>query len=444
MMKQNWLLFAVSTIATLAISLLVIRWLAPGLLGIPVDLQMVQVEKKLPPFFESVFREEDRKSNLLILQDPVSNIRAHPLIFEQGFIGPHDILGFRNRQVPNVADVIIIGDSQTYGVNVPIDFNWPSTINKILSNKQLSVYNMSVGGWSGIQYSYIAQYALQLRPRAIIVAFYSGNDPLESFTLAYGSDIWKEFRMDPDLDKSDAPQVDFPPPKEEEWSVTFSDGVQTVFVPKLRLASNFEHPAVKTGYNILALVAEKITDLARPLNIAVAFTIIPTKELVYAEKIKKEQITAPDDYRKLIANEKKNIDWLQGKITSLPNAMYIDVLTPLQQQALYPSRMYPEGQDGHPLLDGYHVIGKTIARQIDPLFRDFSTGLALRSNKDGLKPDILFIGQRKYWIFSSPETARDNGWDLSKEYALVIDREIEGFEYMGIINTIDKENFGPQ
>lgn len=315
-MKKEWVLLVATTVATLIIALLVIRWLAPGLLGIPVDLQMVRVEKKLPPFFEGVFREEDQKSDLFILKDPISNIRAHPLIYEQGIIGPHDILGFRNRSVPNIADLITIGDSQTYGVNVPLDFNWPSTTRKILRDKLLTLYNMSVGGWSALQYYYIFKHALYLNPRAVVVAFYTGNDPTESFTLAYGSETWSEFRVDPSLHKSDAPKAEFPPPPDDEWKVTFRDGITTVFAPKLRLTSNLEVPAVKAGYTILAKAAEQMSSIAKPFNIPVAFTIIPTKELVYAEKVRIENIDAPQEYIELVRNEKKYINWLRDKILS--------------------------------------------------------------------------------------------------------------------------------
>ena len=44
---------------TLVLSLGLIRWLAPALLGVPSDLQLVQVSREVPPFFAGVFRAED-------------------------------------------------------------------------------------------------------------------------------------------------------------------------------------------------------------------------------------------------------------------------------------------------------------------------------------------------------------------------------------------------
>ena len=89
--------------------LALIRWLAPGLLGIPVDLQIVRTSDEVVPFFENVFRPEHRKSGPFLLNDPYTVVRARPLY--GGPAGPTDLLGFRNSDVPNRADVVAIGDS---------------------------------------------------------------------------------------------------------------------------------------------------------------------------------------------------------------------------------------------------------------------------------------------------------------------------------------------
>ena len=51
-MKKEWLFTTVILLVTLAAALGLLRWLAPGLLGVPADLQMVQTSKKVPPFFD--------------------------------------------------------------------------------------------------------------------------------------------------------------------------------------------------------------------------------------------------------------------------------------------------------------------------------------------------------------------------------------------------------
>ena len=60
MLKKEWLLMGVSVIATLLLALGLVRWFAPQLLGIPVDLQLVKVQKEVPPFFDNISNFEAR------------------------------------------------------------------------------------------------------------------------------------------------------------------------------------------------------------------------------------------------------------------------------------------------------------------------------------------------------------------------------------------------
>jgi hypothetical protein len=304
-MKKDWLLLLGTAVATVVLALLVIRWLAPQLLGIPKDLQLVRVKKQLPPFYEGIFRRSDFGTQEFLLQDPYTRVRARPLLPEDFAIGPHDILGFRNRSVPNVADVVAIGDSQTYGNNALLEDNWPSQLGRLLASKHPIVYSMATGGWGAVQYLDMFTNATLFQPRVVVVAFYSGNDPLESFAIAYGVEHWAALRPDPRLTGAEAPSVAFPPPESELWHVKFKDGSTTTFSPKLRLASNVpDHPAVKAGYAIMREVAHQISVLAQPFDTKLVFTVIPTKELAFAEKVRRDGIETPADYAELVSAER--------------------------------------------------------------------------------------------------------------------------------------------
>ena len=128
MSKDEWVLVSVAIILTTAISLLLVRWLAPQLLGVPVDLQLVQTSKSLPPFYAGVFREADALAGGMLLNDPHTNTRNRPLRPTDNGTGPHDVLGFRNRAEPNSPRIVVIGDSQTYGIGEPLEDNWPSQL----------------------------------------------------------------------------------------------------------------------------------------------------------------------------------------------------------------------------------------------------------------------------------------------------------------------------
>ena len=54
-----------------------VRWLAPGLLGLPVDLQIVQLREEVAPFYETVFAETGDPRELV--RDPHTIVRGQPL-----------------------------------------------------------------------------------------------------------------------------------------------------------------------------------------------------------------------------------------------------------------------------------------------------------------------------------------------------------------------------
>ena len=55
----------------------------------------------------------------------------------------HDAWGFRNRTVPSKADIVALGDSQTYGTSSLARHAWPKLLGKSVGKE---VYNMSIGG----------------------------------------------------------------------------------------------------------------------------------------------------------------------------------------------------------------------------------------------------------------------------------------------------------
>ncbi len=180
-LRGEWLLLVASVAATVVVALGLVRVLAPRLLGQPVDLRVVQVDERVVPFFESVFRPEDLGSEEYILSDPLTSGRARPLSPVGRGIGPTDLLGFRNRGIPNRAGIVTIGDSQTYGTTVPLDAAWPQQLRNWLPDRAPAVYSMAVGGWGAVQYPDMFSKAGAFRPLVVVVAFYSGNDARESF-----------------------------------------------------------------------------------------------------------------------------------------------------------------------------------------------------------------------------------------------------------------------
>jgi lysophospholipase L1-like esterase len=350
-------------------------------------------------------------------------------------------LGFRNRAVPNSADIVILGDSQTYGNNAVIEQNWPSVMRSDLNSERATVYNMSVGGWAGPQYLDMFGKATSFKPEVIIIAFYTGNDPLESFMQVYGNPYWQDLIPDKTLTAEDAPKTVFLTPEDENWEVKFKDGVKTVFTPSLRLASNSDHPAIEAGYKIMAKVSHLIAKSAASQKCKVFFTIIPTKELVYAKKISSEGLQAPQDYQTLIDREKANIQQLAKEIQSYPQAHYVDVLQALQEHATKTEALYPEDENGHPVAIGYEVIGHVLAKAIKPHLSRPRQELVTLEFAPGYYRYLLLKDNGVY-IFASTDIIESNGWPPGTVKVVTMD-DIADLPMRGIINEINPYLYGP-
>jgi hypothetical protein len=443
-MKKEWMFLIGAVAITLVVTIGLIRWFAPQLLGISADMQVARVNEAIVPFYENVFRKEDYRSQASILKDPYTRFRAKPLVNDFETIGPNDILGFRNRSIPNVADIVVIGDSQTYGNNTIFEETWPSLLGEFLKSKRTTIYNMAVGGWGAVQYLDMFQNATVFQPRVVIVAFYSGNDAIESFQMAYSVERWSGLRPDRKLSLSDMPPSGgFPPPAEDFWSVKLQNGRTMIFSPKQQLTSNQRsNAAVSAGYAIMLEVARQIVHIARSVKIQVVFTVIPSKELVYAGRLRREGISLDPNYLALIQQEQENIKAMADGIRQIADSTYVDLVEPLQQAAMSgQSQLYPEDMDGHPLVGGNRIIAKRLAPMVGDILPVPPRGLmALEKQKDHYQ--LVLVRNDGYWGFSSEKILIANGWKPGT-VTKVSRRDLEGLPFHGMIDVADPSRFGP-
>ncbi|MBF0520680.1 MAG: hypothetical protein HQK92_13280 [Nitrospirae bacterium] len=97
-----------------------------------------------------------------------------------------DKRGYRNSAALEKADIVTIGDSQTFGYNASINKTWPAQLSTLTGQ---SVYNMSVMAYGPVHYLVLMDEALKLSPKAIVVGIYMGNNMLSAFRLAYNNDL---------------------------------------------------------------------------------------------------------------------------------------------------------------------------------------------------------------------------------------------------------------
>lgn len=108
----------------------------------------------------------------------------------------HDARGWRNAFALAHADVVVLGDSQTYGNNAPPNEAWPQ---RLTVHLRRSVYQMAHGGYGPAHYVPLLDEALTLRPKVVLAGYYFGNDIYDSYWFVYrvGSVFGKYKRSPP-------------------------------------------------------------------------------------------------------------------------------------------------------------------------------------------------------------------------------------------------------
>jgi lysophospholipase L1-like esterase len=116
-----------------------------------------------------------------------TNLWRHGDIIRMGFLPPSlgenlphlyplhtDADGFRNTSIRDRIDVAALGDSFTDALTLPIEQGWPMQLERRLG---LAVQNYGTAGFGPQQeLSVLKDYALRRRPRAVVLAFFAGND----------------------------------------------------------------------------------------------------------------------------------------------------------------------------------------------------------------------------------------------------------------------------
>ena len=326
----------------------------------------------------------------------------------------HDKNGFRNNSIPLKAYIICMGDSQTYGLNVSPDRAWPQQLEKMSG---LKVYNMAFGGYSPAHSLILLNKAIELKPKLIIEAFYSGNDAFEAYELVYNRG---ELKFLINLDKKvikeimdteskgrleDKIQYNFTKTfyrdkkgqiikflvknsklysllqaikrlssnflnnrwiylrtkANKEFCQVFDSGkLKTVFTPRLRLCGlDLSDPRIAEGHRICLEAIRLMNEQAKLRDINVIVLFIPTKEMAFEDAAKEKSSKIIKDYDSLIKNEK--IFWKTTmNFLKKHKIDFIDSLPYLRDYIKNGDQPYKISQDGHPNKIGYYAIAEAV------------------------------------------------------------------------------------
>ena len=334
-----------------------------------------------------------------LVHDAVLGQRIQPLTTG------HDALGFRNRQVPAQANVIAIGDSNTYGVSAPRDGSWPHQLSGLLGE---SVYNMGLGGFGPLQYLHLAQViAKPLKPRVWVVGFYFGNDLMDAYYVAHGTPHWKDWRLSVGasgglsaLDQASAamPKKRFEglrnwlsrhsllysvlratvfqrlaarereqlvrqaaPDVQWAWSDPARADVRTVFTPQGRLAAvDVDDAPVREGLQISQRALAAIQSEADKQDVKLIVVLIPTKERAYCAYLKHAATPLPVSHARLCDAEARAKTELVRSLEA-GNIRFVDATSALETNIAQHRQLYPADSDGHLQSAGYGVIAQVVA-----------------------------------------------------------------------------------
>jgi len=326
----------------------------------------------------------------------------------------HDSLGFRNQSVPTHADIVAIGDSQTWGNNVSRDDAWPQVLGRI---SRRTVYNMALGGYGPVQYWVLAQDAETFSPSVLVVVIYFGNDMYDAYRTVYQSDAYASFRApgaaklaeDTIRPKSDAlydeliassaftkhgPLINFALhhsataralallresddafASAKAWALACPDHgafyehnqVRTVFTTAYRLSAlDLDEPRISEGLRITNVMLLLISNLAAKNGRKLLVGLIPTKEMTFSFGTHLKEATENPTYAKLVRMETLN---RQAVISFCEehHITYLDLLLPLASAVGRNKQIYLTTADGHPDKAGYVVIASAIEDKLEAL-----------------------------------------------------------------------------
>lgn len=352
---------------------------------------------------------------------PINKIIPDPILGHRidSRINDYDKNGFYNSFIPDKAEIVVLGDSQTRGNNTKTsDQAWPQILEKISGE---SVYQMAVDGYGPVQYSYLIDNAFKFNPKIIIVGFYTGNDLLDTVRLVYSNENWKHLRSsdfvlnkhnDNGSDIISILQSGYKPGswkfkilKIRQWlrsksylytflgrstrnlrenlglaetksernkriaeklkneKIAFvydKQPISSLLSPSYRFNSvNLDNLETKEGLRIAKELFLQMSDKAKEHGAIFIIVIIPTKEMVYGNYFQDTDEPINSNFSEFLSKEKE----LKNTLLQFckKNDIYcIDVLPSLVNSLERGEKIYPEEMDGHPIPTGYAVIARSI------------------------------------------------------------------------------------
>jgi len=329
----------------------------------------------------------------------------------------HDRKGFRNGRVPDRATVVAMGDSMTYGAAVLDREAWPSRLEQITGT---TVYNMGVPGYGPVQRLLLLDEAVAIRPRLIIDCVYLGNDLSDCYRSVYQDGLMPELKSPEPVPKglvekgSEEPaEVDggvnlrlwhrrlqrtvldhsrlvsalhllrlwlYPrtiPALLPSWdslkrtargsdyflAVEHGD-LRTLLSPgRLLKGVDPNDPRFQEGRRICFESIRKMHEAVKAVKKDFLVLIVPSKDLVFEDTIRKAGIGTTDTFESAVGAEKQLLQDFK-KFLKDAGIRFVDALPILQECLRKGEQPYFIHEDGHPNEIGHRAIASRLAQEI--------------------------------------------------------------------------------
>ena len=346
----------------------------------------------------------------------------------------HDARGFRNVAALSSADMVLLGDSQTYGTGVSRDEAWPNQLHQLTG---LTTYGMAYGGYGPAHSLVLLPEALNLSPKIVIEAMYAGNDFFDCYNLVYNNSslptlkttdaavlqamaeadrrkplidaVQEAFTMGSPNSRARtflsrrsklygllraAKRVLAAPADWASWrafalarpdfcQILDCDKARTILTPQYRfLVLDETDPRIREGKRIALESLQRMREGTEQTGSRFLVVLIPTKDLVFSgllDNCATEEVKA--SLQSLIHAEtqmwKSVKDWLRTH-----DIAFVDVLDALQQGAQSGEQPYPMSWDGHPNAVGHQIIAATVRSKLVELEWDVAEGIQQAAGND--------------------------------------------------------------
>jgi hypothetical protein len=334
----------------------------------------------------------------------------------------HDANGFRNAKALAKADLVVLGDSMTYGDGVPVDRAWPQQLGRLAG---IQAYNMGVSGYGPVQSLSDVERALDLGPRVVLEAFTSANDLFDAFAMVYYRDDQPDLKTTEPQQKAAiqdaesrqtlreqidavysfrAPPVSSTADAVDDVKVWLSEHVMiyrllramrdrlrasrevgdpraevdnypqdllasgptvlpTIFTPRYRLAAaQLEDPRILEGLQISLRAMERMRQRVAERGGCFAVVMIPTKEYVYGSAAAEGAANTPARASFVALLQQEEAIWTRMRQHLDDKGIpFVEVAPGLSRQLRQGGAVFPASSDGHPTTLGHDAIAQAVA-----------------------------------------------------------------------------------